>query len=228
MEFVADRGIIYRGEKVLLHRQGADGEECLVQWRTQEDKTIGSKDAKASAKEICTWMKRQEIQVCCPHVTDLSEGGAASGDVMKEKPDTSMVEMAEDVATLVKRARRILINPAGSEMLLISTMKVLAEYAKIPQLSEYFHRSDAVELLLDLLINQNDQVRLNATLMLKELASRDPATRMQVLLQLTEVKHQKPSSSSYFRQLFLDLVETGENQWVRSSCESTLPMVSPP
>lgn len=231
-EFLVGRQSLYRGEELLLHRKHrGQHDETLVKWtKLSYSGEPGSKQEKDAEekdiKEFLIWMRQEEIEACCPHLSgtramrkqegtvSLREAGE-EGQVSREQAeqaDESLQEMAEDVRTLVERARRITQRasaktPApGTKRLLSDTVNILNAYAKLGSLADSFRQCGALDLLLSLLSSQLPEVRHSASEMLRSLSAYDSASRAYVLLQLTQREEEEGRITSLEdRQMLLDL-----------------------
>lgn len=232
-EFLVGRQSLYRGEELLLHRKHRGRhDETLVKWaRLPYSGGPGSKQEKeAEEKEICRefliWMRLEEIEACCPHLSGTRVTGNQEGTIslkeageeeqfcreQTEQSDDSLQEMAEDVRTLVERARRITLRASaktrtpGTKRLLANTVNILSAYAKLGSLADSFRQCGALDLLLSLLSSQLPEVRHSASEMLRSLSAYDSASRAYVLLQLTQRDEEDSHATSLEdRQMLLDL-----------------------
>ena len=221
----------YRAEDLVIHRKyKGECDENLVKW-TRIDNTDGPRDDKdadeRTSKEYLVWMRRLEMEACCPHLLSLERFKSAptvaqaasaiqqpkrSGLPLEAQGDESLHEMADDIHNLVARAQRIMRKPGhkpggvGGKML-SNILSILSAYAKIGALANIFRESGAMDILLSLLSSQDLDVRRSASDMLQSLAEYDSGSRAYVLLQLTrgESGPAGPRSTQQSRQMLLDL-----------------------
>lgn len=217
----------YNAEDLVIHRKyKGEHDENLVKWTRSE---IKGKDApqgdgeEKTSKEYVIWMRRPEMEACCPHLLSLegvkSVPTAAQAASALQQPrllelpegDDSLHEMAEDINHLVLRAQRIMRKsgqkPGGAGVKMLSnTISILSAYAKIGALANIFRESGAMDILLSLLSSQDLDVRRSASDMLRSLATYDSGSRAYVLLQLTRSDSgQAARSTDQSRQMVLDL-----------------------
>lgn len=236
----------YTAKDLVIHRKYLGlYDENLVKWSRQESK---GKEAKAEEDELqerllkdyLVWMRRDEMEACCPHLVGLEAAKMAPtappamGESVQKQAETegdeSLLEMAEDINNLVTRSQR-LMHKAGQKpggvggKMLSNTISILSAYARIGALANTFRESGALDLLLTLLSSQDVDVRHSASDMLRSLATYDTASRAYVLLQLTR----EESASVQSRNMLLDLfaeTTSGEEDPLLSGI--TLPQVCRP
>lgn len=252
----------YRAVEVVTERKfKGRREEWLVRWVLQRPATTeGGKLTKEqekdwkevelrARKEYCVWMRREEMQACCPHLFSFkpapstsmapkptSEGGGSVEDMESPAPPVfseageDLEEMKSDVRTLISRARRLMTREGGSSSpatgrILTNIVNILNAYAKIGMLSEAFQEYGAVDLLLGLLTFPDLDVRRCSNGMLRSLTTYDHSIRGYVLLQL--INSSKDSKTSFqSREMMLDLFSETASSYDESSVRGiTLPQV---
>lgn len=202
----------YKGTQLLLRRKHKGvHEQTLLKWTRIHSTAKREKGAPGKAatrdqstnKEVLMWMRREEIDACCPHLVEAipTQESESSEETVASKEDGSVApaggaedsdslhEMAEDVANLVSRAKRITqrISRKSSqslEKLLADTVNILSAYAKLGSLANSFRQCGALDLLLDLLSSELPNIRKSASDMLRALSAYDSASRAYVLLHL--------------------------------------------
>lgn len=202
-------------------------EECLVRWVLQPPPDKLNKDEQLAyehaTKEYCMWMRREEIEACCPQLlTDpgsadpvASAVGLGGDDAEMEstitplstvEKDEALAEMRADVQLLIVRAKRLMgpaLSVAGGKIL-ANVVGILNAYAKIGILTDAFQEYGAVDLLLGLLGSQDLDVRKQSSEMLRSLTSFDLSIRSYILLQILK-SDEGSESSLQSRQMLLDL-----------------------
>lgn len=222
----------YRAKELVLHRRfKGKHDEALVKWVRQEPRstklsTDEIKELERMCKEYLIWMRREEMEACCPHLlgsdstlnaahpSGPSSGHSAQANLEFEEDD-SLKEMADDINQLVMRAQKLMNRPSGatSIKILSNTISILSAYAKIGALSNTFRECGALDMLLELLFSQQFEVRRAARDMLRSLTTYDLSIRSYVLLQLTKSNADPTSATTVqSRQMLLDLfVETASS-----------------
>ena len=253
--FYIGENLPYKGEELLLRRkrQGLD-DEILVKWVLVESPSDPGRCEKSEEKsqdsrtrDYMIWMRRDEIEACCPHLNNIlhtvgsskckqrlvskvdvattHDAGAASEE------DDSLQEMADDVSNLVNRAKRMTHrlkkkSTPNSEKVLTSTVNILNAYAKLGSLANSFRQCGALDLLLELLSSQITIVRHSASDMLRSLATFDSASRAYVLLKLTQSTEGELTTTEN-RQMLLDLfAETAHDENMSKLSEVSMPQVT--
>lgn len=203
-------------------------EECLVRWVLQPPPEKLNKDGElaydCATKEYCMWMRREEIEACCPQLltvpvsTDaMASAGGVGGEDGTEmessitplstvEKDEALAEMRADVQLLIARAKRLMgpaLSVAGGKIL-ADVVGILNAYAKIGILTDAFQEYGAVDLLLGLLGSQDLDVRKKSSEMLRSLTSFDLSIRSYILLQILK-SDEGSESSLQSRQILLDL-----------------------
>ena len=198
---------VYRAVEVMQRRlyRGAF-HESLVRWarhprpRPGEEKAAAS-DEEHRAKEegrlresFDVWMRREELESCCPHLLvsreqepagDGEGGGGGGGPDAAQEQEPGEAELAEDIRGLVARARRFEAG-GGSSKVLTNTIGILSAYARIGTMANAFREVGALDLLLSLLSSHHLEVRRSASDMLRSLAAFDSGSRAYVLLKLAQ------------------------------------------
>ena len=198
----------------------------------------GGAEGKEKVREHQMWLREKEIDCCCPGLLRVySEGEGVGAETVRGNPSgvspspllgfamggdvqsEALQEMADDVASLVKRAKRFLGHsgqlPVHMKGMLSNTINILSAYAKIGALAGAMCKHGALDLLLGLLSSDDSEVRRGARDMLCSLASHDAASRTYVLLQLIKDKDEEerhPSSENcrMLLDLFAEMSSTEE------------------
>uniref|UniRef100_A0A7M4FWK8 Cullin 7 n=1 Tax=Crocodylus porosus TaxID=8502 RepID=A0A7M4FWK8_CROPO len=188
-------------EELIRQRQGHDGHtEYLIRWSilSLEEGTGSNANASSTeskAENILMWMSAEEVYANCP--TLLGKRKPEGQRVKEEKaPNTfpsgvtldeaSLLEMKEDVRSLVQRAGRQMARAMGPASSILNTIHVLSAYASIGSLTGVFKETGALDLLMKMLCNEEKQIRRSAGKMLRALASHDAGSRAYVLLSLSQ------------------------------------------
>jgi hypothetical protein len=198
-------------------------EECLVRWVLQGAPEKLNKDEELAyeraSKEYCVWMRRGEMEACCPHLAAIqttsdtvsSAGGVGDETEMDMPPsmgekDEALAEMKADVQHLIGRAKRMMdmTQSVATGKILADVVGILNAYAKIGILTDAFQEYGAVDLLLGLLGSQDLDVRKRSSEMLRSLTSFDLSIRSYILLQILK-SDEGSESSLQSRQMLLDL-----------------------
>ncbi|XP_025047893.1 cullin-9-like isoform X5 [Alligator sinensis] len=188
-------------EELIRQRRGHDGHtEYLIRWSilSLEEGTGSSTNASSTeskTENILMWMSAEEVYANCP--TLLGKRKPEGQRVKEEKaPSTfpsdvtldeaSLLEMKEDVRSLVQRAGRQMARAMGPASSILNTIHVLSAYASIGSLTGVFKETGALDLLMKMLCNEEKQIRRSAGKMLRALASHDAGSRAYVLLSLSQ------------------------------------------
>uniref|UniRef100_A0A8C8SQS2 Cullin 9 n=1 Tax=Pelusios castaneus TaxID=367368 RepID=A0A8C8SQS2_9SAUR len=188
-------------EELIRQRWGHDGHtEYLIRWSilsSEEDSgnSTNASSAESKADNILMWMLAKEVYASCP--TLLGNRKPEGQREEEEKaPSTfpqdvtldeaSLLEMKADVRNLVQRARRQMARPSGPESSILNTILVLSAYASIGSLTGVFKETGALDVLMEMLCNEEKQIRRGAGKMLRALASHDAGSRAYVLLSLSQ------------------------------------------
>ena len=224
----------YQGQDFIMERKfKAEHEEGLIKWvqlELPEDKKLDrdeERELECTSKEYLMWMRKDEIEACCPQLLSLKSTRTASAsteipstseqDLQDDRPhptgssekDETLVDMKEDVRSLISRAKKMMAREGSTPgvvggKLLSNTINILNAYAKIGSLAESFQEYGALDLLLGLLSSKDVDVRKYSSDMLRSLANFDPSSRSYVLLQLTK-SEEGSETSLQSRQMLLDL-----------------------
>ncbi|XP_059576354.1 cullin-7 isoform X4 [Alligator mississippiensis] len=188
-------------EELIRQRRGHDGHtEYLIRWSILSlEEGMGSStnasSTESKAENILMWMSAEEVYANCP--TLLGKRKPEGQRVKEEKaPSTfpsdvtldeaSLLEMKEDVRSLVQRAGRQMARAMGPASSILNTIHVLSAYASIGSLTGVFKETGALDLLMKMLCNEEKQIRRSAGKMLRALASHDAGSRAYVLLSLSQ------------------------------------------
>ncbi|XP_067389010.1 cullin-7 isoform X2 [Emydura macquarii macquarii] len=188
-------------KELIRQRRGHDGHtEYLICWsilNSEEgtESSTSASSAESKAENILMWMSAKEAYASCP--TLLGKRKPEGQRVTEEKaPSTfpqdvtldeaSLLEMKADVRTLVQRASRQMARPSGPESFILNTIHVLSAYASIGSLTGIFKETGALDLLMEMLCNEEKEIRRSAGKMLRALASHDAGSRAYVLLSLSQ------------------------------------------
>lgn len=204
-------------------------EECLVRWVLQSaPEKLNKEEEKAyerATKEYCMWMRRGEMEACCPQLlavqtttqdpstpTDGTLGEDAEMETTAVPPlstvekDKALAEMRADIQQLIMRAKRMMgttLSVAGGKIL-ADVVGILNAYAKIGVLTDAFQEYGAIDLLLGLLGSHDLDVRKQSSEMLRSLTSFDISIRSYILLQILK-SDEGSESTLQSRQMLLDL-----------------------
>ena len=223
----------YRATELVRQRKlKGEYDETLVKWVRQEPRSAKLtkdelKELERTCKEYLIWMRRDEMEACCPHLlasestlngphpSTWSSSGDSTQANLEFEEEGSLREMAEDITQLVARAHKLMNRPTGAATvkMLSNTISILSAYAKIGSLSNTFRECGALDMLLKLLFSQQSEVRFAARDMLRSLTTYDLSSRSYVLLQLTKSNADPTSATTVqSRQTLLDLfVETASS-----------------
>ena len=219
----------YRAQDLVSERHfKGQYEECMVRWVLQSaPEKLNKEEEKAyerATREYCMWMRRGEMEACCPQllavpaIPDPSAptGGAQGEDAEMEastalplstvEKDKALAEMRADIQHLIMRAKRMMgttLSVAGAKIL-ADVVGILNAYAKIGILTDAFQEYGAVDLLLGLLGSQDLDVRKQSSEMLRSLTSFDLSIRSYILLQILK-SDEGSECSLQSRQMLLDL-----------------------
>lgn len=223
----------YYAKEVILHRKlvlkgGED--EYFVKWvrlpaPTKQLLDDEDKVRERTRPEYLVWMKRDEVEACCPSLLSFPiiahhREGEGKSDTTKSAPERSeaadgatgggaLLDMADDIRSLVSRAQRLIDSGVGGKVLL-DICNILNAYSKIGPLANTFREFGALDLFLHLLCADDAAVRLSTKEILKSLATFDLSARAYLLLQLTYSGEpgSKYKATLQSRQMLLDLFTT--------------------
>lgn len=234
----------YLAEDLLFQRKFKGlHDECLVKWVLQEPpgklKEEEEKELERVGREYCIWMRKDEVEACCPHLLpfkiDPEAVSAASSKletqsaredsvpVMSDKDEVASA-MKKEVQNIILRAKKLMSG--GDTAVLVTTVGLLNVYSKIEGLTRAFQEYGAIEVLLGLLGSRDADLRRESSNLLHSLMTSDLSIRGCVLLQL--IKSDTGSKSSLqSRQMLLDLFsETVSSDESDDMRDITLPHVS--
>lgn len=239
----------YLAEDLLFQRKFKGlHDECLVKWVLQEPpgelKEEEEKELERVGREYCIWMRKDEVEACCPHLLPFKidpeaaspassklETQSAREDsvpVMSDK-DEAASDMKKEVQTIILRAKKLMSGgDTASGPVLVTTVGLLKVYSEMEGLTRAFQEYGAIELLLGLLGSRDADLRRESSNLLHSLMTSDLSIRGYVLLQL--IKSDTGSKSSLqSRQMLLDLfseTETVSSDESDDMRDITLPHVS--
>ncbi|KAK1791072.1 hypothetical protein P4O66_002114 [Electrophorus voltai] len=153
----------------------------------------GSSSSENKTENILMWMSTEDVYANCPTLLGkrplLEEKARPSGqfpsDVAFNEVEPAF-DMKGDVKNLVERARKQMAENSDFAISLMHTIHVLSAYASIGSLVGVFKETGALDLLMELLCNKEQQTRRSAGKMLRALASHDAGSRAYVLLSLSQ------------------------------------------
>uniref|UniRef100_A0A8C7D5V6 Cullin 9 n=1 Tax=Oncorhynchus kisutch TaxID=8019 RepID=A0A8C7D5V6_ONCKI len=182
-------------EELIRQRRTHDGQtEYLIRWCL-----LAIDDGSESKTEnILMWMSMEDVYANCPTLlgkrkadaqrplqeAEERPGGDFPNDVTFDEVELS--DMKDDVKNLVRRARKQMTKKSDFAISITHTIHVLSAYASIGSLVGVFKETGALDLLMELLCNKEQQTRRSAGKMLRALASHDAGSRAYVLLSLSQ------------------------------------------
>ncbi|XP_029608880.1 cullin-9 isoform X1 [Salmo trutta] len=158
----------------------------------------GSTSGESKTENILMWMSTEDVYANCPTLlgkrkadgqrplqeAEERPGGDFPADVTFDEVELS--DMKDDVKNLVRRARKQMTKKSDFAISITHTIHVLSAYASIGSLVGVFKETGALDLLMELLCNKEQQTRRSAGKMLRALASHDAGSRAYVLLSLSQ------------------------------------------
>ncbi|XP_042179455.1 cullin-9-like isoform X5 [Oncorhynchus tshawytscha] len=158
----------------------------------------GSTSGESKTENILMWMSMEDVYANCPTLlgkrkadaqrplqeAEERPGGDFPNDVTFDEVELS--DMKDDVKNLVRRARKQMTKKSDFAISITHTIHVLSAYASIGSLVGVFKETGALDLLMELLCNKEQQTRRSAGKMLRALASHDAGSRAYVLLSLSQ------------------------------------------
>ncbi|XP_071012622.1 cullin-9-like isoform X6 [Oncorhynchus clarkii lewisi] len=158
----------------------------------------GSNSGESKTENILMWMSMEDVYANCPTLlgkrkadaqrplqeAEERPGGDFPNDVTFDEVELS--DMKDDVKNLVRRARKQMTKKSDFAISITHTIHVLSAYASIGSLVGVFKETGALDLLMELLCNKEQQTRRSAGKMLRALASHDAGSRAYVLLSLSQ------------------------------------------
>ncbi|XP_064412713.1 cullin-9 isoform X2 [Latimeria chalumnae] len=191
-------------EELIRQRRAQDGHmEYLIRWNVLAVEETGtgssgsaSSSADSKAENILMWMSAEDVYANCPTLLGKRKPEAQrvpeeqatpsgfSADVTLDEME--LTEMKMDVRNLVQRARKQMAQGPMTAVHILHTIHVLSAYASIGSLVGVFKETGALDLLMEMLCNEEKQVRRSAGKMLRALASHDAGSRAYVLLSLSQ------------------------------------------
>ncbi|XP_076831652.1 cullin-9 isoform X2 [Brachyhypopomus gauderio] len=149
----------------------------------------GSSSNENKTENILMWMSTEDVYANCPTLLGkrplLEEKARPSGQFPASEVEQAF-DMKGDVKNLVERARKQMAENSDFAVSLTHTIHVLSAYASIGSLVGVFKETGALDLLMELLCNKEQQTRRSAGKMLRALASHDAGSRAYVLLSLSQ------------------------------------------
>uniref|UniRef100_H3B4Z7 Cullin 7 n=1 Tax=Latimeria chalumnae TaxID=7897 RepID=H3B4Z7_LATCH len=178
-------------EELIRQRRAQDGHmEYLIRWNVLAVEETGtgssgsaSSSADSKAENILMWMSAEDVYANCPTLLGKRKPEAQrvpeeqatpsgfSADVTLDEME--LTEMKMDVRNLVQRARKQMAQGPMTAVHILHTIHVLSAYASIGSLVGVFKETGALDLLMEMLCNEEKQVRRSAGKMLRALASHD-------------------------------------------------------
>ncbi|XP_062852004.1 cullin-9 isoform X2 [Trichomycterus rosablanca] len=171
---------------------GSSGNEGSSSGHSGVGSSSGCTSGESKTENILMWMSTEDVYANCPTLLGkrpLQEekarpSGQFHSDVTFNEVD--LCDMKEDVKNLVDRARKQMAKNNDFAISLTHTIHVLSAYASIGSLVGVFKETGALDLLMELLGNKEQQTRRSAGKMLRALASHDAGSRAYVLLSLSQ------------------------------------------
>uniref|UniRef100_A0A8C7D5J6 Cullin 9 n=1 Tax=Oncorhynchus kisutch TaxID=8019 RepID=A0A8C7D5J6_ONCKI len=185
-------------EELIRQRRTHDGQtEYLIRWCLSSG-VGGSTSGESKTENILMWMSMEDVYANCPTLlgkrkadaqrplqeAEERPGGDFPNDVTFDEVELS--DMKDDVKNLVRRARKQMTKKSDFAISITHTIHVLSAYASIGSLVGVFKETGALDLLMELLCNKEQQTRRSAGKMLRALASHDAGSRAYVLLSLSQ------------------------------------------
>uniref|UniRef100_A0A673XSV6 Cullin-9-like n=1 Tax=Salmo trutta TaxID=8032 RepID=A0A673XSV6_SALTR len=185
-------------EELIRQRRTHDGQtEYLIRWCLSSG-VGGSTSGESKTENILMWMSTEDVYANCPTLlgkrkadgqrplqeAEERPGGDFPADVTFDEVELS--DMKDDVKNLVRRARKQMTKKSDFAISITHTIHVLSAYASIGSLVGVFKETGALDLLMELLCNKEQQTRRSAGKMLRALASHDAGSRAYVLLSLSQ------------------------------------------
>ncbi|XP_064788315.1 cullin-9-like isoform X2 [Oncorhynchus masou masou] len=158
----------------------------------------GSTSGESKTENILMWMSMEDVYANCPTLLGKRKADAQrplqeaeerhGGDFPNEVTfdEVELSDMKDDVKNLVRRARKQMTKKSDFAISITHTIHVLSAYASIGSLVGVFKETGALDLLMELLCNKEQQTRRSAGKMLRALASHDAGSRAYVLLSLSQ------------------------------------------
>uniref|UniRef100_A0A8C7F2E0 Cullin 9 n=1 Tax=Oncorhynchus kisutch TaxID=8019 RepID=A0A8C7F2E0_ONCKI len=192
-------------EELIRQRRTHDGQtEYLIRWCLlaiddgSGSGVGGSTSGESKTENILMWMSMEDVYANCPTLlgkrkadaqrplqeAEERPGGDFPNDVTFDEVELS--DMKDDVKNLVRRARKQMTKKSDFAISITHTIHVLSAYASIGSLVGVFKETGALDLLMELLCNKEQQTRRSAGKMLRALASHDAGSRAYVLLSLSQ------------------------------------------
>uniref|UniRef100_A0A673XQC1 Cullin-9-like n=1 Tax=Salmo trutta TaxID=8032 RepID=A0A673XQC1_SALTR len=192
-------------EELIRQRRTHDGQtEYLIRWCLlaiddgSGSGVGGSTSGESKTENILMWMSTEDVYANCPTLlgkrkadgqrplqeAEERPGGDFPADVTFDEVELS--DMKDDVKNLVRRARKQMTKKSDFAISITHTIHVLSAYASIGSLVGVFKETGALDLLMELLCNKEQQTRRSAGKMLRALASHDAGSRAYVLLSLSQ------------------------------------------
>uniref|UniRef100_A0AAY5ERH8 CUL7/CUL9 N-terminal domain-containing protein n=1 Tax=Electrophorus electricus TaxID=8005 RepID=A0AAY5ERH8_ELEEL len=173
-------------EELIRQRRTHDGQtEYLIRWSLSGvGGSSGSSSSENKTENILMWMSTEDVYANCPTLLGkrplLEEKARPSGqfpsDVAFNEVEPAF-DMKGDVKNLVERARKQMAENSDFAISLTHTIHVLSAYASIGSLVGVFKETGALDLLMELLCNKEQQTRRSAGKMLRALASHDESAK---------------------------------------------------
>uniref|UniRef100_A0A4W5PAQ4 Cullin 9 n=1 Tax=Hucho hucho TaxID=62062 RepID=A0A4W5PAQ4_9TELE len=183
-------------EELIRQRRTHDGQtEYLIRWWVGG--SSGSTSGESKTENILMWMSTEDVYANCPTLLGKRKADTQRPLQEEERPsgefpadvtfdEVELSDMKDDVKNLVTRARKQMAKKSDFAISITHTIHVLSAYASIGSLVGVFKETGALDLLMELLCNKEQQTRRSAGKMLRALASHDAGSRAYVLLSLSQ------------------------------------------
>ncbi|KAM3930738.1 cullin-9-like [Leptodactylus fuscus] len=212
-------------EELLRQRWSMDGHvEYLIRWAVHNTEETGAgssgttSQAENKSSNILMWMSAEEVYSNCPTLLEKEkpEGPGVPEEKTSRPPDDgALQEMTEDVHKLVQRAARQMSHSCGPDSPVFNTIHVLSAYASIGSLVGVFKETGTLDLLMKMLCNSEEQIRKNASKILRTLVSHDAGSRAHIFLYLSQQdgieQHMDFESRFTLLQLFAETTSSEEH-----------------
>lgn len=144
----------------------------------------GSTSGESKTENILMWMSTEDVYANCPTLLGKRKADTQRPLQEEERPsgefpadvtfdEVELSDMKDDVKNLVRRACKQMTKKSDFAISITHTIHVLSAYASIGSLVGVFKETGALDLLMELLCNKEQQTRRSAGKMLRALASHD-------------------------------------------------------
>lgn len=158
---------------------GSGGNDGSSSGNSGAGSSSGCTSGESKTENILMWMSREDVYANCPTLLGKrplqEEKARPSGQFHSDNTfnEGDLCDMKDDVKNLVDRARKQMTKNNDFAISLTHTIHVLSAYASIGSLVGVFKETGALDLLMELLGNKEQQTRRSAGKMLRALASHD-------------------------------------------------------